>query len=62
MVAFTDTNENHLMTHCLGGQVGLASLERFAEKLWEEFVFEILLGLDFSLQQNTGWELPNNDT
>ena len=27
---------------------------RFAENLWEEFVFEVLLGLDFSFQPNTG--------
>ena len=42
------------MTHCFGGPEGLESLVRFAEKLWEEFVFEVLLGLDFSRQPNTG--------
>ena len=26
----------------------------FAENLWEEFVFEVLLGLNFSFQPNTG--------
>ena len=27
---------------------------RFAEELWEEFVFEVLLGLDLSCQPNSG--------
>jgi len=47
-------NKNHLMTHCFGQPDGLESLVRFAEKVCEEFVFEVLLGLDFSCQPNTG--------
>jgi len=30
------------MTHCLGYPVGLPSLERFAAKLREEFLFEVI--------------------
>jgi len=45
------------MTHCFGWPKGLESLVRFAEKLWEEFVFGVLLGLNFSHQ---GWEQPNH--
>ena len=41
------------MTHCFGRPEGLETLVRFTEKLWKEFVFEGLLGLNFSLQQNT---------
>ena len=44
------------MTHCFGRRHGLESLVRFAEKLWEEFVFDVLLGLDFSHQPNTELE------
>jgi len=44
------------MTHCFGWPEGLENLVRFAENLWEEFVFEILLGLDFSCQPNAGLE------
>ena len=40
--------------YCFGWPEGLESLVRFAENLWEEFVFEVLLGLDFSFQPNTG--------
>ena len=29
-------------------------MARFAENLWEEFVFEVLLGLNFSHQPNVG--------
>ena len=42
------------MTHCFGRPKGLQGLVRFAEKLWEEFVFEVLQGLDFPRQPNTG--------
>ena len=42
------------MTHCFGWPDGLESLVRFVKKLWEEFVFEVLLGFDFSHQPNTG--------
>jgi len=42
------------MTHCFGQPDGLENLGRFAEKLWEEFVFEVLLGLNFSSQPNRG--------
>ena len=52
--ARADVNENHLMTHCFGWPKDLESLVRFAEKLREEFVFEVLLGLDFSRQPTTG--------
>ena len=48
------SNENHLMTHCFGWPESPKNFVRFAENLWEEFVFEVLLGLDFSLQPNTG--------
>jgi len=44
-------NENQ---HCFGWPEGLESLVRNAKKLWEEFVFEILLGIDFPRQPNTG--------
>ena len=47
-------NKNHLMTHCFGRPEGLDSLVRFTEKLWEEFVFEVLLGLHFSRQPSAG--------
>ena len=42
------------MKHCFGRPKGLESLVRFTENLWEEFVFEVLLGLDFSRQPNAG--------
>jgi len=42
------------MTHCFGWPKGLKTLVKFAEKLREEFVFEVLLGLDFSRQPTTG--------
>ena len=42
------------MTHCLGYPVGLANLERFAAKLREEFLFEVILGINFSHQPTTG--------
>jgi len=45
---------NHLMTHSLGRPEGLESLVRFAGKLWEEFVFEVLLALDLSGQPSVG--------
>ena len=44
--------------HCLGFPAGLASLERFATKLREEFLFEVILGINFSVSQPQGWELP----
>jgi len=47
-------NENHLMTHSLGRPEGLESFVKFAELLWEEFVFEVLLGLDLSRQPSAG--------
>jgi len=47
-------NENHLMTHSLGRPEGMESLVRFAKKLWEEFVFEVLLGLNLSCQPSAG--------
>ena len=37
------------MTHCFGQPNGLESLVRFAENLWEEFMFEVLLGLDSAI-------------
>ena len=43
-----------------GWPEGLESLVRFAEKLWEEFVFEVLLSLSFPVSQAQGWELPKN--
>jgi len=42
------------MTHCFGWSEGLESLVRFAENIWEEIVFEVLLGLDFFCQPNAG--------
>ena len=42
------------MTHCFGRPDGLERLVRFVKKLREEFVFEVLLGFDFSRQSNTG--------
>jgi len=53
-------SENHLMTYCFGQPEGLESLVRFAKNLWEEFLFEVLLGLNFSCQPTTG--LSNKDT
>jgi len=50
------------MTHCLGYPVGFASLERFAAKLREEFLFEVILGINFPISQPQGWQLPNIGT
>jgi len=50
------------MTHCLGYPVGLASLEQFAAKSREEFLFEAILGVNFSASQPQGWELPKKGT
>ena len=50
------------MTYCLGWPEGPESLVRFAEKLGEEFVFEVLFGLNFPIRLPHGWELQNKDT
>jgi len=50
------------MTYCFGRPEGLESLVRFAEKLWEEFVFKVLLGLDLSRQQSAGLRATKKDT
>ena len=42
------------MTHNLGRPEGLESLVGFAEKLWEDFVVEVLLGLDLTRQPSAG--------
>jgi len=60
--------ENHLKTlviswHIVWGySVGLQSLERFATKLREEFLFEVILGISFPVSQPQGWEIPNVGT
>ena len=41
-LARKDRHENHLMTHCFGRVVGLASLKLIGGKTREEFLFKIL--------------------
>jgi len=50
------------MTYFLGQpEEGLESLVRFAEKLWEEFVFKVCWAKIFPVSQEQGWELPKKD-
>jgi len=41
--------------------VGLASLEQIAAKLREQFLFEVIFGINFLVSQPQSWELPNKE-